>query len=158
MRTETIELYQFNELNSAAKENARDWYRQGGFDYDWYDSVYEDAKNVGLKITGFDCGRGSSIDIEYISGWSIGDVCRQIIKDHGEHCDTYKFAMEFYRLRHTGYTRKQGEDYREEFLQGIGEEYLSMLRKELEYLESNESIDENIIANEYEFTSTGKRA
>lgn len=36
-------LYQFDELSDAAKEKAREWYRSGQLDYDWWDSVYEDA-------------------------------------------------------------------------------------------------------------------
>ena len=53
MRTEIIErtLYQFNELSDKAKEKARDWYREGALDYEWYDSVYEDAGAI-AKILG----------------------------------------------------------------------------------------------------------
>ncbi|PIO99493.1 antitoxin of toxin-antitoxin stability system [Pleomorphomonas carboxyditropha] len=39
-------VYQFDELSDAAKEKARDWYREGSFGYDWYDSVYEDFRRV----------------------------------------------------------------------------------------------------------------
>ena len=35
-------VYRLDELSEAAKDNARAWYREGGFDYDWYDAVYED--------------------------------------------------------------------------------------------------------------------
>ncbi len=31
-------LYRLNELSDAAKDKARAWYREGGFDYDWYDA------------------------------------------------------------------------------------------------------------------------
>ena len=47
-------VYQLDELADAAKEKARDWYREGGFDYDWYDAVYEDfqqiAEILGLRL------------------------------------------------------------------------------------------------------------
>ena len=33
-----------------------------------------------------------------------------------------------------------------------------MLQKEYEYLLSNEAVDDSIVANEYEFLETGKRA
>lgn len=54
-RTETIEktVYKFEELDDRAKEQARDWFRAGQLDYDWYDSVYEDASECG-KILGID--------------------------------------------------------------------------------------------------------
>ena len=35
-------VYQLHELSDAAKEKARAWFREGGFDHDWYDAVYAD--------------------------------------------------------------------------------------------------------------------
>ena len=35
-----------DELPEAAKEKARAWYREGGFDYDWFEFVYEDFERV----------------------------------------------------------------------------------------------------------------
>ena len=46
-------VYQLDELADAAKEKARDWYREGGFDYDWYDAVYEDFQRI-AEIIGLD--------------------------------------------------------------------------------------------------------
>lgn len=47
-------VYQLDELADAAMEKARDWYREGGFDYDWYGAVYEDfqqiAEILGLRL------------------------------------------------------------------------------------------------------------
>src|SRR3546814_8545430 len=39
-------VYCLDELPEAAKEKARAWYREGGFDYDWFDYVYEDFERV----------------------------------------------------------------------------------------------------------------
>lgn len=39
-------VFRLDELSDAAKENARAWYREGGFDYDWYDAVYEDFQRI----------------------------------------------------------------------------------------------------------------
>lgn len=39
-------VYCLDELPEAAKEKARAWYREGGFDYDWYEFVYEDFERV----------------------------------------------------------------------------------------------------------------
>lgn len=69
MRTETIpyEYYQFDELSDDAKGKAREWYRKGALDYDWWDYVYEDAKTIGMLM-------GIDIDKIYFSGfWSQGD-------------------------------------------------------------------------------------
>ena len=47
-------VYRLDELSDAAKDKARAWYREGGFDYDWYDAVYEDFQRIteilGLKL------------------------------------------------------------------------------------------------------------
>ena len=40
-KTETV--FFFDELEDDAKEKARDWYRSGALDYEWWDAVYEDA-------------------------------------------------------------------------------------------------------------------
>lgn len=54
MRIVTTTVFTFDELDDKAKEKARDWYRTGALDYEWWDCIYEDAKNVaalmGIKI------------------------------------------------------------------------------------------------------------
>lgn len=52
-RTITTTVYEYEELSDAAKEAAREWYRSGNLDYDWWDGVYEDAKSAGA-ILGID--------------------------------------------------------------------------------------------------------
>ncbi|WP_323718173.1 MULTISPECIES: antitoxin of toxin-antitoxin stability system [Paracoccus] len=39
-------VYRLDELSNAAKDKARAWYRDGGFDYDWFDAVYEDFQRI----------------------------------------------------------------------------------------------------------------
>lgn len=39
-------VYRLDELSDDAKDKARAWYRKGGFDYDWYDAVYEDFQRI----------------------------------------------------------------------------------------------------------------
>ena len=39
-------------LSDKAKQKAIEKFYDINVDYDWWDSVYEDAKNIGLKITG----------------------------------------------------------------------------------------------------------
>ena len=41
-----ITVYRLEELSDAARDKARAWYREGGFDDDWYDAVYEDFQRV----------------------------------------------------------------------------------------------------------------
>lgn len=46
-------VYRLGELSDAARDTARAWYREGGFDYDWYDAVYEDFQRI-AEILGID--------------------------------------------------------------------------------------------------------
>jgi hypothetical protein len=50
---ETIEttVYRLAELSDTARDKVRAWYREGGFDYDWYDSTFEDFEHI-CKILG----------------------------------------------------------------------------------------------------------
>ena len=40
------EVFTYEELDDRAKEKARDWYRKGVFDYDWWDCLYDDAAEI----------------------------------------------------------------------------------------------------------------
>jgi hypothetical protein len=51
MKTKTITLYTFDELSDKAKEQARNWFREGNFDYAWWQFTYDDAERIGLNIT-----------------------------------------------------------------------------------------------------------
>jgi hypothetical protein len=39
-------IYTFDELSDKAKARARDWWREGGLDYDWWDSTYDDFLQI----------------------------------------------------------------------------------------------------------------
>lgn len=67
MRTIEIKVYQFNELNKQAKEKAREWYRNGALDYNWWGCVYDEFKEQAEDV-------GFGIKSMYFSGfWSQGD-------------------------------------------------------------------------------------
>ncbi len=59
----TITVYAFDELEDDAKEKARDWYRSGALDYEWWDAVYEDAIACAAIL-------GIEINKIYFSGFS----------------------------------------------------------------------------------------
>jgi len=52
--------------------------------------------------------------------------------------------------------KDQLEDLDREFKYAIKQEYLTMLQKEEEWLTSDEATEENIRANDYDFTADGK--
>lgn len=75
-------VYRLDELSETAKDKARAWYREGGFDYDWYDAVYEDfqriAEILGIRFktrTARLMGGGSRQEpcIWFRGFWSQGD-------------------------------------------------------------------------------------
>ena len=142
-------VYTFNELSDSAKEKAREWYREGMYDYGWWNYTYEDAERIGLKIESFNLYHheiaGKLTD-------TVNGVCERIIKEHGEDCSTYTLAK-------TIDLRKDNDDDFTvcEFNRSLLKVYLRILREESEYMESNEAVDENILANEYTFTESGKR-
>ena len=64
-------VYRLDELSEAAKEKARAWYREGGFDYDWYDAVYEDFQNI-AEILGI---RFRTRTVRLMGGGTRQDPC-----------------------------------------------------------------------------------
>ena len=61
MKTKTINLYSFDELREESKKKAIQNLWDINVDYDWWQFIYDDAKQIGLKLTGFDLDRGQSI-------------------------------------------------------------------------------------------------
>jgi hypothetical protein len=171
MKTITTTVFEFDELSDSAKERARAWYREGALDYEWWDSVYDDAKRIGLKITSFELDRGRSADGEFTKyAQSCADL---IIQEHGESCETRKTATQYLKeraeivVKHTDIESSNGltcegdqslEDHDTQFLASLLEDYSIILQDEYESLLSDESVDESIRCNEYTFTEEGKRA
>ena len=78
---ETI-VYRLDELSDAAKDAARGWYREGGFDYDWFEFVYDDFERIctilGISLRTrsvrlFGGGTRSKPCIWFSGFWSQGD-------------------------------------------------------------------------------------
>ena len=161
MRTivETKTVYFFAELPEESRQKAVEKYWDINVDYDWWDAVYEDAKNIGLKITSFD---------DYNTEGSLTEDARtvitKILEDHGEMCETYQTAKRYHGnlkgllddCNNEDEEEQVIEDFNHEFLHDLLEDYRIMLRKEYEYLTSEETIKETLIANEYEFTEDGE--
>jgi len=165
MRTIETKVYLFNELNEAGKQNAINLNDVINVNFDWWECTYEDASNIGLKITSFDLDRGRHAEGNFI--FEAKDVIDAILENHGESCETYKTATEFKKklfpliekeskLEYRNYDLEaEIEDLTDEFLQSILEDYSIILQEESEYLQSDEYIIETIIANQYEFTEEG---
>lgn len=168
MKQVTISLYSFDELNEDAKQKAIEKLYNINVDLDWWESTYEDAVNIGLKIKEFDIDRASFVRGEFIN--SANFTANAIMKEHGKDCETYKTASTFIQAGEDIVTnaKEQGKDgdeeywfedeieeIEEEFLKSLCEDYRIILQKEYEYLTGKEAIIETIQANEYNFTSDG---
>ncbi len=82
MRIKEIKLFKFEELSDKAKEKAMDWFREASGSDQWWENVYEDAANIGLKITEFDIDRASYAKGKFISG---PEDCAHKIEKDGEY-------------------------------------------------------------------------
>jgi hypothetical protein len=167
-RTTTINVYSFFELSEQAKKNAINKLSDINVDYEWWEFTYEDAKNIGLKITGFDLDRNRHATGQLTL--SAAEVAANILKDHGEKCETHHTAQQFiedFNPLFAEYMDESSEHYenreREEelqdiendFLKSLLEDYSVILQNEYEYKTSEEAIRETIEANEYEFDEQG---
>lgn len=152
MKTKIINLYSFQELNEDQQQKAIENLYGINVNYEWWESIYDDAKNVGIRIEGFDIDRGS-----YCNGSLIEDAlytANKILSDHGDMCETYKTAKDF--LAERDELDQDLDKLENDFLKSILEDYRIMLQNEYEFLTSKKAIIETIEANEYTFNENGE--
>jgi hypothetical protein len=170
MRTIRTKIYSFDELSEAAQQNAINELSNINVDYNWWSFTYDDAKEIGLKITSFDLDRNRCANGEF--NLAACEVAQNIFNNHGEHCQTYKTAKNYmekwqpvfndymdenYKNYESGDLEDEMQDLEDEFLKSLLEDYSILLQNNCEYLQSDEAVKETIIANEYEFTKDGKQ-
>ena len=178
MRTIETKLNQFQELDKQTKEKAIDNYRYIGVeDPYWWDSIKDYLSNVCIELRSFDIERGSFAEI-HIEDFC--DTCDLILKFHESNYETYKIAERYIEeynsiqekiddLEQYGNDDSDEEhldklmqldmdldNLDEEYEKEFSEEVLSMLRKEYEYMTSDEHIIQMFEANDFEFTNQGK--
>ena len=165
-------VYSFDELSQQAQEKAAQEYLDSNFMHDWWDFIYSDAKEVGIKIESFDIDRASYCNLDF--NWSHEETAEKIIMNHGEACGTYKIAEDFLLSRaklvkkysdgintslviEDNYDKydEEIEDLETEFKQQLEEEYLRMLRNEYEWLYSFDYAKEYLTDMDYKFLEDG---
>jgi len=207
---ETI-VYKFEELSEGAKDTARAWYREGGFDYDWYEFVFEDfgricaclgvrLKTSPVRLVGG--GRREEPRIHFTGFWSQGDGASfqalysyrkgapRAIREHAPKDTTLRGIADrlqaiqrrnFYQLRadvsHRGHYYHEhcmaisverrspscqgmtidAEDTVIEVLRDLARWLYRQLESEYHALNSDEMVDETVVANAYTFTASGRR-
>jgi hypothetical protein len=156
MKTATINLYTFAELSDKAKERARDWYRQG-IDYPWH------AENM-ASVKAFCDDFGVSVN-----DWRLGDYGYSFISTDAENANFRGLKLRnvnkdkmptgfwmdctlygtFYR-----HFEKTG-DALAAFNHAIDAAVENICR-DIECHYEDETIDEMLTINEYDFTEDGK--
>ena len=170
MRTVRTKIYKFEELSKDAQQNAISNMWDINVDHDWWQSTYDDASNIGLKITSFNLDRNRNATGEF--SLSACEVAQNVFNEHGEDCETYKTAQKFIEVWQPifdDYMDENSENYESQelenelqqlednFLNELVEDYSILLQNESEYLQSDEAIKETILANDYEFTKDGNQ-
>lgn len=174
-------VYTFAELtDDKARAKALQWLADAALDGDWWDSIYCDAENIGAKITGFDVYRR---DIDFRLQQSAIDVAVNIAREHGDCTPTYQAAQKLLGEYDTFHgvngsitlerkalaegdrfssselegLESEWENVEKDFTRDLGQEYLTMLRDEYEYMSGEEYLADFAEANGYTFTAEGKR-
>ena len=161
MKTIEIKLYQFNELGKDAKDKVLYNLYDINVNYEWWETTYEDAANIGLKLTEFDIDRNRHVKGEF--NLSACEVAANIFRDHGETGKTYKTASDFMEEWQPVFNEymktEEGEDelmeLEEDFLSLLLEDYFILLQNDYEYRTSEKAIIETIECNEYDFLIDG---
>lgn len=152
MTTKSITVYSFDELSKEEQQKAIRHNWAINCQHDWWDDVYDDAANIGLKITGFDLGRSQEITGKLTD--DAESICKAILKNHGEQCETVAVAKEFIaRIVAQKLADKEDEEIEYDLKESLLKCYFSLLKDEYEYLTSDEAVTETLL--QYEFTEDG---
>ena len=200
MRTKTIEIYTFDELNDDAKERAREGYRPDAWETGVSDDYVIDdfltmAVLLGVEIdrekvyySGF-CHQGQGASFEGSYGYakgsakairqeapldtdlheiadSLADVQKRNFYQldahvkqggHGVHdLNEMSMRIEVTRWEYTEMT-EGAADTVTKALRDLARWLYRQLNREYDYVNSDEAVDESILANEYEFDAQGER-
>lgn len=142
MKQITINLYTYSELPKEVQDKVLKDFLEINLDYDWWDDLYKDAENIGLKIDEFDIYRRY---IRTTPLLDLQDIASLIIKNHGKTCDTTFAAKEYLSNKNDSL-----------FSKSLEKEYLKMLVQESEERLSEEWIVDTIESNDYYFTKDGE--
>jgi hypothetical protein len=149
MRTVTIQkvVRKFDELDDKLRALVLSNNSDINTDYEWWENLSDDAKNVGLTISAFNVDGHQADSINWDMSMDHNQSITKILADHGKECPTHTLALEFQakcESRHcVAYAQK---------LAGL---YLDMLRREYEDRCGDEMIADTLKANDYEFDEKG---
>jgi hypothetical protein len=160
MRKATISVYTFEELDEKIQEKVLDKLREWNTEYDWWNSTYEDAKNVGLEIDSFDIYH-RTITGKFIT--TAKDTADKILANHGDHCDTYKAAQHYLadlkalNASDDADNDNAQDDLTDDFRRSLLKAHLVMLSEEYDHLTNDKTLLEQIEEGEYEYYADGRQ-
>lgn len=165
IKTLTIECWKINDPELPSKVKGKILEKQGDInvDYPWWSITYDDAKEVGLKITHFDFDRRKEIGIEFLPGHNGETVAKKIMEIHDDTTMTYAHADRFLKdiAKIEGLDQDEAEavdtfkDLQKTFLDFLGSQYLVFLEQDYYHRISEEAVIETLEANDYDFDEYG---
>lgn len=176
MKTIETKVYEYDELSDAAKERAREWYRNGTASnegYSWADDAIASLKALAEHFGGklseysidfFNCSHSdASFDMPELDHYDIatrltalGSFNPETLCGHGDckltgYCADEDAIDGFRKAWHAG-ERDLGK-----LMKAAFDTWLKAAQADCEYQFGDEQIAETIRANEYTFTEDGKR-
>lgn len=163
-------VFPLAELTGKAREKALCTLSEFNTEFDWYQSVYDDAtESADIVIEEFDIYH-RTIGLKFLT--SAEQTAQKILQNHGNTCDTYKLAHKFLhdladiKQAFPGQFDDMGNpeefareeeisELEQDFLKSLRREYLSLLTQEYEYRSSEPALIELAEANEYLFHADG---
>lgn len=156
MRTEEISIYQFEELPDGAKDRARAWWREVS-DYPWwkdsFSSIEEFCKEFGVKIKDYQVSQWghSYMDTDAENAHFRGRKLKEFKRDQtptGYCIDCTLWETFVDEWKESGDPLKAFKDAIDKAIKDIV--------SDMEYLDSDEAVDEMLIVNDYEFDEDGR--
>lgn len=160
MQTVTINVYEFSELSEKARARVLEKFRSANVEHDWWEFIYADAENCGIKLTGFDLGCRRECSGEFIDGAAAAR--EKILEEYQdqEDLDIYKIAAAFEppaRPDEISLDDEYDADQADAaFLRDLLGCWWYRLEEECEWLCSDEAVIDFIEANEYRFFADGR--
>jgi len=160
MRTETINIYAFDELSETAKQKAIIDNHYINTDYDWWDYIYDEFRAYGFEIEGFDVDRANSVGGGFmVNGEDFANNVLNPKHDYyrGEGAGLNGLATQYLKAIQGIEDEEELENIEVNFENEIKDLILDELRTEYEYITKEEQIISAIEGYDYEFTVDGER-
>lgn len=158
METVTISVYEFSELSEKARARVLENFRNANVEHDWWEFIYADAENCGVRLTGFDLGVRRECSGEFIDGAAAAR--EKILAEWQEGSDIHKIAAAFEPPARPDEISPDDEHAADQadaaFLRDLLDCWWYILNEECEWLCSDEAVIDFLEANEYRFFADGR--